>query len=183
METTTREGLVRGIRRWDLLALVLNSVIGSGIFGLPSRVFGAAGVHSLLAYVVCGFLVVLIILCFAEVSSRFTVTGGPYLYAKEAFGPAFGFQIGWLSWLARLTAYAALTNLWIDSLGFFFPAATGSWRIGLITALMVIYTFVNVRGVRSSTLVNDTFTVAKLVPLLAFAVIGLFFIDPSRLDF
>ena len=66
---------------------MLNSVIGAGIFGLPSRAFALAGSYSLLAYVVCAVPVVLIILCFAEVASRFKDTGGPYLYARTAFGP------------------------------------------------------------------------------------------------
>ena len=94
MQKTTEEGLVRGIRRWDLLFLVLNAIIGAGIFGLPARVYALAGSYSLLAYVACAGLVALIILCFAEVSSRFTSTGGPYLYAREAFGPLAGFQMG-----------------------------------------------------------------------------------------
>jgi basic amino acid/polyamine antiporter, APA family len=183
-DTTTREGLVRGIRKWDMLALVLNSVIGSGIFGLPGQVFAAAGVYSLVAYAVCAFLVVLFILCFSEVSSRFNVTGGPYLYAKEAFGPLVGFEIGWLSWLARLTSYAALANLWLTSLGFFIPGVTeGAPRYVLITALLAVYTIVNYRGVKDSTLFNDTFTVAKLGPLLMFVLVGIFFIDPSALSF
>ena len=83
--------LVRAVRRWDLLALVLNSIVGAGIFGLPSRVYALAGTYSLLAYLVCSIPVILIILCFAEVGSRFKATGGPYLYARTAFGPLIGF--------------------------------------------------------------------------------------------
>src|SRR5262245_14662983 len=78
-------GLVRGIGRWGLIGLTINGVIGSGIFGLPSRVFGLAGSWSLLAYLVCAVLITLITLCFAEVASRFSETGGPYLYARAAF--------------------------------------------------------------------------------------------------
>src|SRR5207244_3434071 len=89
-------GLVRAIRRWDLVALVLNSIIGAGIFGLPSKLFGLAGTYCLAAYLVCGFAVVLVILCFAELGSRYRQTGGPYLYTHQAFGPLMGFEIGWL---------------------------------------------------------------------------------------
>src|SRR5205085_4578139 len=91
-------GLVRGIGRWDLLALVLNTIVGAGIFGLPSRAYALAGSYSLLAYLVCAIPVLLIILCFAEVASRFRETGGPYLYARVAFGPVIGFEVGWLIW-------------------------------------------------------------------------------------
>ncbi|MET0661170.1 MAG: amino acid permease, partial [Steroidobacteraceae bacterium] len=118
-ERTAGAHLVRGIGKWDFVALVLNSIVGAGIFGLPSRAYALAGVHSLLAYVVCAVPVFLIILCFAEVCSRFKDTGGPYLYARATFGPLVGFEIGWLSWIVRLTAFAALCNLFVDYLGYF----------------------------------------------------------------
>lgn len=100
MVETTREGLVRVFRRRDLAAVVLNSIIGAGIFGLPSAVFALVGVYSLFTFLFCGLLVTLIIVCFAEVSSRYTQTGGPYLYAHDAFGPVVGFEVGWLMWIA-----------------------------------------------------------------------------------
>jgi basic amino acid/polyamine antiporter, APA family len=180
----TQEGLVRGIRRWDLVFLVLNAIIGAGIFGLPARVYAIAGTWSLLAYLACAALVALIILCFAEVSSRFRTTGGPYLYAHEAFGPLAGFQMGWLLWIARLTAFAALCNLWLDYLAFFVPVvADGAARAGAITLIVAALTALNVRGVRGSTIINDTLTVSKLVPLLLFVVVGMFFIDGANLSF
>src|ERR1700704_1451770 len=104
------EGLVRGIRKWDLVAVTINAVIGAGIFGLPSKVFGLIGSYSLIAFVVCALVVTLIVLCFAEVGSRFDETGGPYLYAREAFGPTVAFEIGWLIWLPRLTGFFAKFN-------------------------------------------------------------------------
>jgi len=108
---TSEAGLIRGIRRWDLVAIAINGIIGAGIFGLPSKVFSLIGSYSLIAFIVCAVVVTLIILCFAEVGSRFDETGGPYLYAREAFGPGVAFEIGWLIWLARLTAFAANVNL------------------------------------------------------------------------
>jgi amino acid transporter len=177
-------GLVRGIRRWDLVALVLNAIIGAGIFGLPSRVFAQAGSWSLLAYVVCAVIVVLMILCFAEVSSRFASTGGPYLYAREALGPAMGFQIGWLLWLARFTAFAALANLWIDYLALFVPdIGAGVGRTAVIVAIVVVMTVINIRGVRSASLVNNVFTVGKLAALVVFVGVGLFALQPENFTF
>ena len=76
-------------------------MIGAGIFVLPAKAFGLIGPYSLLAFIICALVVALIILCFAEVGSRFKETGGPELYAREAFGPAAGFQVGWMFWLAR----------------------------------------------------------------------------------
>jgi len=119
------KGLVRGIHRWDLVAITINGIIGAGIFGLPAKVFALIGSYSLFAFVACALVVTLIILCFAEVSSRFDQTGGPYLYAREAFGPTVAFEVGWLIWLARLTAFAANCNLLVSYLGYFWPGATG----------------------------------------------------------
>ena len=176
--TTTHEGLVRAIRRWDLSAVVLNSIIGAGIFGLPATVFALVGVYSLAAFLVCGLLVTLIVVCFAEVSSRFTDTGGPYLYAREAFGPLVGFEVGWLIWVARLTAFAANCNLLVAYLGFFVPdVATGAPRAAVITAVVGGLTAVNVIGVRDATRLTNVLTIAKLLPLLLFVAVGLLFVD------
>src|ERR1043166_6160696 len=88
----SEEGLIRGIRRWDLVAVTINGIIGAVIFGLPSKVYGLIGNYSLIAFGACALVVMLIILCFAEVGSRFEETGGPYLYARAAFGPAVAFE-------------------------------------------------------------------------------------------
>ncbi|HEV8612223.1 MAG TPA: amino acid permease [Gemmatimonadales bacterium] len=174
-------GLLRAIRRWDLTALAVNSIIGAGIFGLPSEVFRRIGSWSLFAFVVCALVVALIILCFAEVASRFTGTGGPYLYAREAFGSLVGFEVGWLLWIARVTAFAANCNLLVDYLGFFWPgAATGAGRVAAVALVVVALTLVNFTGVRNAARVSNVFTVAKLVPLLLFIVVGLFFIHPGN---
>jgi amino acid transporter len=180
MPETTREGLVRAVRKWDVVALTVNGVIGAGIFGLPSEAFARIGVYSLLGFVVCGAAVALITLCFAEVSSRFSETGGPYLYAREAFGPLVGFQVGWTTWIARLTAFAANSNLLISYLGFFVPSAqTGIGRALVITAIVIGLTVVNVLGVRDTTKLSNVLTVAKLAPLAVFIVVGLFFLNPD----
>src|SRR5439155_17900338 len=87
-------GLARSLRRWDVVGVVLNGVIGAGIFGLPSRVFARAGNYSLLAFGACAVCVSVIVLCFAEVASQFSGTGGPYLFARKTYGPAIGFGVG-----------------------------------------------------------------------------------------
>jgi amino acid transporter len=178
MEQTKEAGLVRGIRRWDLVAVAINGIIGAGIFGLPSKVFAQTGAYSLLAFVACAFVVILIILCFAEVGSRFHKTGGPYLYAREAFGSAVGFEVGWLLWLARLTAFAANCNLLIDYLGYFWPIAGATyWREAIIIIVVASLTIVNIIGVRDAARVSNLFTIGKLIPIVFFIAAGLFFIN------
>lgn len=177
-------GLVRSIRRWDLVAVVLNGVIGAGIFGLPSKVFALSGPYSLLAYLGCAFCVAVIVASFAEVASRFSGTGGPYLYAREAYGPVTGFTVGWLVWIARVTAFSANCNLLPDYLGLFFPALSAGWPRAVIVTLVVgTFTFINVRGVRTVADTGNVLTVGKLAPLFFFGIAGLFFLDPARFDF
>lgn len=173
--------LVRRIRRWDLVAIVINGIIGAGIFGLPSRVYALIGPYSIGAFLICAFVVSLVVLCFAEVGSRFTETGGPYLYAREAFGPGVGFEVGWLLWLTRLTAFAANCNLLTSYAGHFFPEVTaGLWRAALITAVVLLLTAINLRGVRETALAINLFTIGKLVPIFLFIAVGLFFVKPSN---
>lgn len=93
--------LLRGISRPLLVALIVNAIIGAGILGLPGRAYAIAGTWSVLAWVLCGILTGAVALCFAEVGSRFTQTGGPYLYARVAFEPAIGFIVGWVTWVNR----------------------------------------------------------------------------------
>jgi len=173
--------LVRGIRKWDLVLLVLNAIIGAGIFGLPSRVFALSGVYSIAAFVVCAVPVFLIILCFAEVTSRFKDTGGPYLYARHTFGPLVGFEMGWLAWIARLSAVAALCNLFVDYLSYFVPASGAGTGRALVQIVVIgLLAAINFLGVRLSAKATNIFTIGKLIPLLIVAIAGAFWIDPAR---
>jgi amino acid transporter len=180
----TDEKLVRGIGRWDMTAIIINTIIGAVIFGLPSKAAALIGSHSVYAIVLCAVIVGLIVLCYAEVSSRFSSTGGPYLYAREAFGPVVAFEVGWLYWVVRVATFAANCNLFVTYFGYFVPSVSGTWfRIGLIGAIVLILTVVNLLGVRQSTLMTNIFTVGKLVPLILVAAVGLFFIQPQNFDF
>jgi amino acid transporter len=184
VQTTPEADLVRGIRRWDLVALTINGIIGAGIFGLPSKVYALIGTYSLIAFVACALVVALIILCFAEVGSRFEETGGPYLYAREAFQPAVAFEIGWLFWLVRMTAFAANCNLLINYLSFFWtPATLPHWRATIIVLVVVMLAIVNLLGIRQAALVSNLFTVGKLVPIIIFIAAGLFFLNPQAYEF
>jgi len=177
-KSTSPEGLVRGIRKWDLVAMAINAIIGAGIFGLPAKAFALIGPYSLIAFVACAFVVLLIILCFAEVGSRFDETGGPYLYARAAFGATVGFEVGWLTWLVRLTAFAANCNLLVAYLGFFWGSATNTLpRAAVIVFIVATLAVINLLGIRQAAIFTNIFTVGKLLPMIIFVGVGLFFLN------
>jgi basic amino acid/polyamine antiporter, APA family len=173
--------LNRSITKWAMVLLVINGVIGSGIFGLPKNAFKEIGIWSIAAFLVCAVAVFVIILCFAEVSSRFDKTGGPYLYALSSFGPIPAFLTGWLLLLTRFITYAALINLLVTYLQVFSDWFTlPSARIITIIGLTFFLAYINHVGVKNSTRVNNFLTIAKLLPLLLFIIVGFFFIKEEN---
>jgi APA family basic amino acid/polyamine antiporter len=170
---TGTSGLVRAIGRWSLVALTINSVIGSGIFGLPSVVTGLLGKISPLAVLFAGAGMAVIMGCYAEVASYFHEAGGPYLYARTAFGRMMGIQTAWMLCLGQVTAPAANANLFVIYLGEFWPHAKDPLpRFVILTALVGVLAIINFRGVRGGAQVSNFFTAAKLLPLLAVIVLG-----------
>ncbi|MCA1714006.1 MAG: amino acid permease [Gammaproteobacteria bacterium] len=142
-----QEQLPRSLGAWGIWLLVVNGMIGAGIFGLPSGAVAAAGAFSPLVYVLCALLILPVLLCFAELASYFRTTGGPVRYATEAFGPFLGFQAGWLFYVARAIAFSANSVLLVDSIGYFWPAAgSGAGRILLLALICGGLTLVNVVG-------------------------------------
>ncbi|HKV04495.1 MAG TPA: APC family permease [Candidatus Acidoferrales bacterium] len=177
MATSGQPTLVRAIGRWSLAALTINCIIASGIFGLPSVISGLVGTASPFAWLFAAVATALVMACFAEVSSRFDQTGGVYLYARTTFGQDTGITIAWLGWLARLTAGAANANLVIEYLAKFWPRIqTAIPRILTLALLIGFLAIVNYVGVRRGSAQSNLFTVAKLLTLGLFILVGLFFL-------
>lgn len=169
--------MVRAIGRWSLAALMVNILIGSGIFGLPSKVAAMTGRQSPLVFLIAAAGIAVIAACFAEVASSFTQSGGAYLYTKVAFGRFVGLQTGWLNWLTRLTSTAAAVNLFTAGLAELWPKMKGPVpRIVAITLLLGVLTAINVRGIKLGTLVSNLFTASKLAPLVVFVLGGCAFL-------
>ncbi|HSP82835.1 MAG TPA: amino acid permease, partial [Gillisia sp.] len=165
--------LKREISRWDLVLLLINSTIGAGIFGLPSQIYKLSGFYSLPALFLCALIVLVLVLVFAEVASRFKKTGGPYLYILSAFGKFPAFIIGWLILITRVSTYAALINLLVTYLGFFNEQLVSTpYNYLIIIAITFLFTWVNYLGVRNSTVLSNTLAIAKILPLLVFVVVG-----------
>jgi amino acid transporter len=171
--TTSSEGLVRAIGRWSMAALVVNCIIGSGVFGLPSILASLLGRASIAAVALGAVAMAVIMACFAEVASRFSHTGGPYLYAQEAFGRFMGIQVAWLIWFVRIASCAANANLFVTYLGEFWPHATRpAMKLIVLTLLIGILAAINFRGVRAGTHVSTSFTIAKLASLVLVTLAG-----------
>jgi basic amino acid/polyamine antiporter, APA family len=166
-------GLVRAIGRWSLAALAVNSIIGSGIFGLPATVAGLLGRRSVVAVLIAGAAMGVIMACFAEVASQFSEAGGPYLYARTAFGRLTGLLVAWMLYLGQTAAPAANVNLFVIYLAEFWPRATAPGpRFVILTLLVGLLALINIRGAKQGTAVSNIFTVAKLLPLLMVVLAG-----------
>ena len=154
----------------------------AGIFVLPATVAQLLGTAGPAAYLFSGIVVFLIALCFAEIGSYFTVAGGPYLYAREAFGPFIGFQVGWITWLVRATSTGAVSNAFTTYLGYLWPAAAhGLTQAIILTGVLLFLMLVNLLGVRYGAWLVNFFTVGKLLPLAIFMGVGIFSIQAKNL--
>lgn len=168
--------LRRSINRSTLVLMVVNSIIGAGIFGLPSKIFALAGSYSLLAFAVCAVVVLIFVGCFAEVSTRFQQTGGPYTYILSAFGKGPAFGMGWLLLLSRMFNYAALINLLVTYFFLLAPSLDGGVaRVLIISTLTLLLAAINYVGVNNAARFSNVFTIAKLAPLTVFIVAGLLY--------
>ena len=164
--------LVRAIGRWSLAALMFNTIIGASVFGVPSLLAARLGALSVPGYLIAAAGVAVIAACLAEVASQFREAGGPYLYARTAFGPFVAIQIGWMMWLSRITATSAVANLFISYGAQFFPQVEAPLARALVLAVLIsLLAAVNYRGVSGGTAVSNVFTVAKL-GLLTFLIAG-----------
>ena len=171
---TSSVSLKRAVGRWGLAALMLNTMIGASIFGLPSLIAARLGRLSPWAYVAGAAIAASVAACLSEVGSQFSETGGPYLYARAAFGRLVAIQIGWLTWLTRIASASAVVNLFVSYLTEFLPAARLPLvRAGILTLVIGFLAVVNYRGVSGGSIVNNVFTSAKLLLLLLFIGAGL----------
>ena len=167
-------GLRRVASRWEIVAFSLNDVVGSGVYLLPAAAAALLGGASVWAVVAAGFAVALLVLCFAEVSSRFDGAGGAYLYARAAFGELIGFEVGWMTWLARVSSVASLSVGFAQAISWLWPAAgEGAGRAAAIAVPLLALTWINLVGVKSGVRTAVFLTIAKLTPLLVFLAAGI----------
>ena len=181
---TESDGLRREIGVWGLAANSINIVVGAGIFIMPAIVAERLGAASILAYAICGVLIMLIMLCFAEIGSRITITGGAYSYIEVAFGRYAGFlTTNIFIFGAAIMANAAVANLLADTLSYFFSGFKAQWiRVLFFVTMFAGFAYWNVRGVKKGMQLVKFNTIAKLTPLLFIALFGWIWFSPSNLS-
>ena len=173
------EGLKRVIGVRSLTVMAVNVTIGAGIFALPAVIAMQLGASAIWAYLICGLLMVPTLLCFVELGTKITTTGGSYAYVEKAFGPLAGFLTNTLYWLGyAVMTDAALANVMADNLATFFPALTVPlYRIVFLAIFMGGLAVINVIGVKESSRFVVTITLIKILPLLLLIVVGMFYVD------
>jgi amino acid transporter len=174
--------LRRALGRWDLTAIGVNQVVGGAIFAMPAALAASVGGWSPLLVLAIGLASMLIAATFAEVSSRFDATGGPYLFTRAAFGRFLAFEVGWMQWFTRVASWAAVINVLVASLGFYWPSVlTEPLRSLVLFVIIAALAVVNGLGIRQSAWVVNTLTIGKLVPLVVFVALALPFVGAAAL--
>ncbi len=175
-------GFLRAVSRWEIVALSVNDVIGSGVYLiLPVAAATLLGPASVWAILAAGLAVLLLVLCFAEAASLFDRQGGAIVYTRAAFGEFIGFEVGWMTWIARISAIASLSVFFARAVGYLWDGANH----GLGQALTIVLplaglTWINVRGVKSGATTAVVLAVGKTVPLAVLVVVGVFAISWQR---
>lgn len=168
----------------SMILLGINAIIGSGIFLLPGKVSELAGGRSGLVYIFITFLSLAIAWCFAQCASRFSRNGGAYVYAKEAFGEFIGFEIGIMRWAVGIIAWASMAVGFLTVLGSIWPEAQAEpLRSILLIMLVGSLGILNALGIKRVKGLNNTITISKLLPLIFFIMIGIFFVKQSNFSY
>jgi APA family basic amino acid/polyamine antiporter len=167
----------------DCLGIGINGIVGSGIFFLPAALWRSAGGRGPLAWLIVGSLCCLVALCFAEAASRTDRSGGPYRYACDAFGPYVGFGIGWVTLLSTILGYAAVARgFGITAAGFIGQGGHTSVEILLSCMMVGGLCAINILGVRSSARTGDVISAIKILSLVLFLLVGMFFVKLANLS-
>jgi amino acid transporter len=170
------------VTRWEIVALSINDVVGSGVYLiLPVAAAQLLGPASVWAILGAGFAVLLLVLCFAEAGSLFDKPGGAYVYTRAAFGEFVGFEVGWMTWIARIASVASLSVFFARAVGYLWSGANSGIGQALTIFLgLAFLTTINVRGVKSGARTAVILAFGKLVPLALLVLVGFFHIDWSR---
>lgn len=180
MSSVNKGLLTKGIGGIGAALLVLNGLIGAGIFALPAKMAAELGAFSPYIFLIFGALMLAIVWCFGQLATLYQETGGPVVYAQKGFGNAAAFQTGFIYYLARATAIAANMHVLLLYAGYVWPELnTGvgkSFAIILLTTALIV---VNIIGLKAAMRSLDTISVLKLLPFVMLIVAGYWQLDFS----
>ena len=179
----TGEGLIRVIGPSGLAITIINAIVGAGIYVLPAIVSVRMGASGILGYLFCGIMLIAIMLCYAEIGSKVSASGGSYVYVEKAFGPFAGFIVNWIySFGWGILGSAALMNVINDSFALLFPAFSSPLMRGLLSFIFLgTMAWINVRGAKGSLRVLEYITIIKLLPLFGIIIFGFSHVKMSNL--
>ena len=181
--TNSDENLKRVIGVQGLTLSIINGVIGAGIFALPAIVSASLGAFSVFGYLFCGILLAAILLCYAEIGSCVTSSGGSYAYVEAAFGNLPGYIVNWMYFFGwSIISSAALMNIIADSLAVLFPVFGNPYARALFFFILIAFMIlVNIFGAKQGVFAVKMITILKLLPLLGIIVFGFAYVKISNL--
>jgi amino acid transporter len=166
---------------WSVVLLGINGVIGSGIFLLPGKAMALIGPGSIFVYLIMTLIVMAVALCFAECASKFSRNGAAYVYAREAFGEFVGFEVGIMRWAIGIIAWAAMAVAFVTALSAIWPPALQDpYKTSIVLSILIGLGFLNYFGVQMTKITNNLVTIGKIVPLLLFVIVGIFYIKAGN---
>ena len=180
--TPEKTGFLRAVSRWEIVALSVNDVVGSGVYLiLPVAAATLLGPASVWAILAAGVAVLLLVLCFAEAGSLFDTPCGAIVYTRAAFGEFVGFEVGWMTWIARISSIAGLSVFFARAVGYLWDGANhGLGQVATIVVPLLALTWINVIGVKSGARTAVFLAWGKILPLVVLVAVGIFFVDWRR---
>ncbi len=175
-----KRSLKRELGLWSLVAICVGSVIGSGLFVIPAIMGSVAGPAFLVSVILVGLIIMVLGLIYAELGAAYPMEGGPYSLPRKALGNDAGFVLGWGYFIYAFTGTAAIIDVFITYVGYYIPGLAVNYvltplGIGIALLMIAIFTLINIVGIREGKWYGILTTMGKLIPLLLFVAIGLFF--------
>ncbi len=181
--TPEKAGFLRAVSRWEIVALSVNDVIGSGVYLiLPVAAAMLLGPASVWAILAAGVAVLLLVLCFAEAGSLFDTPGGAIVYTRAAFGEFAGFEVGWMTWIARVASISGLSVFFARAVGYLWDGANHGWgQVATIVLPVLGLTWINLVGIKSGARTAVILAIGKVLPLAILVLVGVFSVDWHRI--
>lgn len=175
-------GFLRAVSRWEIVALSVNDVIGSGVYLiLPVAAAMLLGPASIWAILAAGVAVLVLVLCFAEAGSLFDTPGGAIVYTRAAFGDFVGFEVGWMTWIARVASISGLSVFFARAVGYLWDGANHGWGQVFTIVLPVLgLTWINLVGIKSGARTAVVLAIGKVLPLAVLVAVGVFSVEWRR---